>query len=339
MINLELLTEANIDAVRAIHREDIPESWVDNADTLWELTQYGLEHNCIGHTYAVKQDDTYIGVILLGEAIPWETDPEEMKKEPFYRLMGFIIDNRYRSQGIGSKVLEMVIDAIFREYGVRPIALGVHKDNRGAARFYVRHGFTAVDAMEGNDIYYVRYPKERMYFVKTPRLLLRKVTEEDFSYFRADLADKEMDRMMLRWPCETEEEIRLGFEWFLYKEERAYAIVHKETGETIGNLTVYNHVPECVANHKAVQGKNGKALSFAILPAFQRKGYMYEAVSGVIDYLFWEEKADYINCGYLSYNAPSKALQEKLGFKYLLTEQFQFDGQEMESIENILWRT
>ena len=40
-----------------------------------------------------------------------------------------------------------------------------------------------------------------------------------------------------------------------------------------------------------------------------------------------------------TYNAPSKALQEKLGFTYLLTERFQFDGQEMETIENILWRT
>ena len=335
MITLELLTEANINAVRAIHREDIPVSWVDNVDTLWELTQYGLEYNCMGHTYAVRYDGAYIGVILLGEAIPWETDPAEMKHEPFYRLMGFVIDNRYRSQGIGSKVLEKAIDAIYEEYGVRPIALGVHKDNNAAVRFYERHGFVPVDAVEGNDRYYIRYP----YFVETPRLILRKVSEDDFSYFRADLADKEMDRMMLRWPCETEEDIRLGFEWFLYKEERAYAIVHKETGETIGNLTVYNHVPECVANHKAVHGKNGKALSFAILPAFQHKGYMYEAVSGVIEHLFRKEKADYINCGYLSYNAPSKALQEKLGFTYLLTERFQFDDQEMESIENILWRT
>ena len=82
-----------------------------------------------------------------------------MKKEPFYRLMGFVIDNRYRNQGIGSKVLNLVIDAIYKEYGVRPIALGVHKDNHGAARFYERHGFVAVDAMEGNDRYYLRYPK------------------------------------------------------------------------------------------------------------------------------------------------------------------------------------
>lgn len=159
MINLDLLTEENINAVRAIRREDIPETWVDNADTLWELTQYGLEHNCIGHTYAIKNDDSYIGVILLGEAIFWETDPEEMKREPFYRLMGFVIDNRYRNQGIGSKVLNLVIDAIYKEYGVRPIALGVHKDNHGAARFYMSHGFTPVDAIEGNDRYYIRYPQ------------------------------------------------------------------------------------------------------------------------------------------------------------------------------------
>ena len=70
--------------------------------------------------------------------------------------------------------------------------------------------------------------EREMTFVETPRLLLRKVTEEDYPYFRTDLMDKEMDRMMLRSSCETEEDIRLGFEWFLYKEERAYAIVHKK---------------------------------------------------------------------------------------------------------------
>ena len=157
-LKLEMLSEQNIDAVRAIQREDIPESWVDSADTLWELTQYGFEHNCIGHTYAIKYAGAYIGVILLGEAIPWETDPKEMDGVPFYRLMGFVIDNRYRSKGIGSFVLELVIKTIYREYGVRPIALGVHKENHGAARFYEKHGFKPTNVMEGNDIYYLRYP-------------------------------------------------------------------------------------------------------------------------------------------------------------------------------------
>lgn len=157
-ISLELLSERNIDAVRAIRREDVSEEFVDNADTILETTQYGIDHHCIGHTYAIKYREAYIGVILLGEAIPWETDPEEMRDVPFYRLMGFVIDNRYRGRGIGGYVLEKVIAAIYQEFGVRPIALGVHMDNHGAAAFYINHGFRKTETMEGKDYYYLRYP-------------------------------------------------------------------------------------------------------------------------------------------------------------------------------------
>lgn len=157
-ITLELLCEKNMDFVRAVRREDVSEAFVDSADAIMKITQYGVDHHCIGHTFAVKYGNDYIGLILLGEAVEWETDPEEMEGVPFYRLMGFVIDNRYRSQGIGGYVLEKVIDNIYQEYGVRPIALGVHKDNHAAARFYIRHGFRKTDVMEGNDYYYLRYP-------------------------------------------------------------------------------------------------------------------------------------------------------------------------------------
>ena len=56
-----------------------------------------------------------------------------------------------------AKVLEMVVDDIYGKYGIRPIALGVHKDNHGVASFYERHGFAPANAMEGNDRYYLRY--------------------------------------------------------------------------------------------------------------------------------------------------------------------------------------
>ena len=159
-IILELLSEANIEGVRRIQRDDISEAFVDTADTIMELTQYGLEHNCKGHTYVIKRGNEYIGLILLGEAFEWDTDPEEMKGIPFYRLMGFVIDKRYRSGGIGGYVLEKVISMIYDEFGIRPIALGVHKDNIGAERFYLNHGFRKTDVMEGNDHYYLRYPNE-----------------------------------------------------------------------------------------------------------------------------------------------------------------------------------
>lgn len=99
-----------------------------------------------------------------------------------------------------------------------------------------------------------------MIFVETNRLFLRKVEEGDWPYFRVHLTDREKDRMMLRSPCITEEDARLGFDWFLNKEERAYVIVLKETGDVTGNLTVYNNVPESVAAQKSVKGKCGKSL-------------------------------------------------------------------------------
>ena len=43
--------------------------------------------------------------------------------------------------------------------------------------------------------------------------------------------------------------------------------------------------------------------------------------------------------GYLSYNVPSKMLQEKLGFQEMFTEHFSLDGREIEVVENVLWKT
>lgn len=156
---IEFVSDVNSAQLKCIQRDDVSEDFVDTVDTILETTQYGVEHGCIGHTYAVKYDRQYIGMLLLGEALEWETDPVEMREQPFYRLMGFLIDKRYRGLGIGSYVLEEVIRRCYLEYGVRPIALGVHKDNYRAERFYTKHGFQKTESMEGNDYYYIRYPE------------------------------------------------------------------------------------------------------------------------------------------------------------------------------------
>lgn len=160
VITLEELTHDNFAEARMIDRDDVPESYVDTVKTLLELTDYGVEHHCIGHTFLARLDGKCIGTILLGEAIPWETDPPQVKSEPFYRLMGFIIDKAYRKKGFGGKILEETVRRLYRESGVRPIVLGCHRDNKIAARFYEKHGFVKTEYTEGNDIYYLRYPEK-----------------------------------------------------------------------------------------------------------------------------------------------------------------------------------
>ena len=155
-ITFEELTHGNFPCAQKIKRDDIPEAWVDTAETIIKITDYGVTHNCLGHTYLVKLGETYIGLLLLGEAIPWDTDPSEMGKEPFYRLMGFVIDRDFRGKGLGGIILEKAVEQVYRDFGRRSIALGCHKDNVGAARFYERHGFKRTGVFEGADEYFLR---------------------------------------------------------------------------------------------------------------------------------------------------------------------------------------
>lgn len=155
-ISFEELTHFNYKYACDIDRNDIPVAYVDTAATLMKITDYGIENHCIGHTFLVKADEKYIGLLLLGEAIPWDTDPEEMRKEPFYRLMGFVIDKAYRNRGLGGEILEKAIEHVYEDFGERSIALGCHKDNCKAARFYERHGFSKTGVFEGDDEYFLR---------------------------------------------------------------------------------------------------------------------------------------------------------------------------------------
>ena len=155
-IALEQLTHDNYIHALAVNRDDIPEEWVDTAASLMDVTDYGAEHHLIGHTFLAYLDGNPVGLIMIGEALPWDTDPEEMKGIPFYRLMGFVVDKNHREKGIGGEILEQAIRLVYDEFGSRSIALGVHKDNPRAGQFYERHGFRRTGVYEGNDEYYLR---------------------------------------------------------------------------------------------------------------------------------------------------------------------------------------
>ena len=155
-IELEQLTDENFKHALEINRDDIPEDWVDTAATIMDINRYGLEHDYIGHTFLARLGDDYIGLILIGEAIPWDTDPIEMKDTPFYRIMGFVVDRDHRNNGYGSQIMELAIDQVYKDFGKRSLSLGVHRDNINAGRFYERHGFKRTGIYEGNDEYYLR---------------------------------------------------------------------------------------------------------------------------------------------------------------------------------------
>lgn len=155
-IVLEQLTCENEKHAYEIDRDDIPEAWVDTAATIVDLNAYGLKNHLIGHTFLARLDGRYVGLIMVGEALPWDTDPAEMRGVPFYRIMGFVVDQRERGKGLGGIILEQAVQQVYQHFGRRSLALGVHRDNLRAGQFYEKHGFTPTGIFEGDDEYYLR---------------------------------------------------------------------------------------------------------------------------------------------------------------------------------------
>ena len=155
-IELEILDRTNYDIARKINRDDIPEAYVGDVEELVETMEYGAEHHLKGYGFLIKVYGEYVGYLMIGEALPWPTDPPEMKVKDYYRLMFFVVDKEYRSREIGGKAMEMAIEKTCRQFGKRSVVLGCHKDNAGAEEFYLKYGFRKTTYMEGNDHYMLR---------------------------------------------------------------------------------------------------------------------------------------------------------------------------------------
>ena len=97
-IRLEAIAGPDCPDVMGIDRSDVSEDWVDSIPDIMALHRYGLEHRLIGHTYAIYEGSACVGMLLIGEGIPWPCDPPELAGVPFYRLMGFVIDRSCRGR-------------------------------------------------------------------------------------------------------------------------------------------------------------------------------------------------------------------------------------------------
>lgn len=147
--------------------------------------------------------------------------------------------------------------------------------------------------------------------LSTPRLILRPHTPEDFNDYYNYIMDENLQYMLGLHDVTDRPSAKLTFDWLRANTE-FLALIPKDTGATMGHI--------CIHPANAVPGKKGVDLTFAISAALRRQGLMEEALRCVIYTLFAENRADYIQCEYTSFNEASKNLQEKLGFRLLKSE-------------------
>ena len=150
MVQLEVLDRYNRTQLINLDRKDIPLEYVADVEHTISLADYGAKFGLGGRCFVIKYGGKYVGIILIGEAVKNEADPVELKGEKYFRILGFLIDNKYQGMGIGTIALNKAISAVRREYGRIPLLLECHKDNERAIRFYEENGFKNTSKLNAN---------------------------------------------------------------------------------------------------------------------------------------------------------------------------------------------
>ena len=126
--------------------------------------------------------------------------------------------------------------------------------------------------------------------IKTERLILRPWKETDLDDF-FEYASVDGVGEMAGWPHhKSKEESKLIIDSFI-NDKKTFAIEYK--GKVIGSLGIEEYNENTLPEFK---DKKVRELGFVLSKDYWGKGFMPEAVKGVIDYLFNQLQLDIIVC-------------------------------------------
>ena len=148
--------------------------------------------------------------------------------------------------------------------------------------------------------------------LETERLILREFRQSDLDDF-FEYASVEGVGEMAGWKHHaSKEESQKILDNFI-EHDKTFAICLKENDKVIGSLGVEMYGMEDRLTE--FDGYKGRELGFVLSKEYWGQGFMPEAVRAVMNYLFQEKDFDFLLCGHYDFNAQSKRVQEKCGFK------------------------
>lgn len=148
--------------------------------------------------------------------------------------------------------------------------------------------------------------------IETKRLILRAFTLKDLDDFY-EYASVEGVGERAGWTHhKSKQESQEILKRFI-AEDKTFAICLKKDGKVIGSLGVEKYGLE--ERLTEFNGYLGREIGYVLAKPYWGNGIMTEAVTAVIEYLFKEIDLDFLICGYYDFNAQSKRVQEKCGFK------------------------
>ena len=169
--------------------------------------------------------------------------------------------------------------------------------------------------------------------LQTDRLVLRPWRASDLSDFY-EYASVDGVGQMAGWtPHRTMEESGTILDRFI-QGKHVFALVYHD--KVIGSLGIEqyreDHYPE-------LDDFCGCEIGYVLSRDYWGKGLMPEAVQAAISWLFRDMGLDFVLVGHFDWNAQSRRVIEKCGFRYMKTTKYKTRYDTVEnSMEYILWK-
>ncbi len=163
--------------------------------------------------------------------------------------------------------------------------------------------------------------------LKTDRLILRKTEMTDAQAMFVQRSDPRLMQYVDRKPCESEEEaaafIRMITDNLDNNNGISWAITTHDSDEMIGSIAIWRIVKEHYRGE----------LGYVLLPDYQGKGLMHEALNAVIAYGFTDMGLHSLEANINPDNAASQKLLERHGFirEAYFKENYYYNGKFLDS--------
>jgi len=151
-----------------------------------------------------------------------------------------------------------------------------------------------------------------MLILKSDRLILRYYKESDLAEYHRMMSDKEnmyfLSGLITNSVDESQESLRNAIEVNAKEKARRFCIALKENDILIGAVGYE------IAKQTPV-GKIADPMGWFIMPEYQNKGYMTEAVKRVLEFAFLQDNCARVVTACFKDNIPTQKVMAKVGFK------------------------
>ena len=139
MVTLQKITPANYAECLKLTVADAQKDFV--ANNTKSLAQAWVYYN-EAYPFAVYAEDIMVGFIMMGY----------LDAEKIYTIWRLMVDERFQGKGYGKAALNLGIEYLQKEFGIKEIELSFVPENTAAENLYESVGFKKTGAIEDGEI-------------------------------------------------------------------------------------------------------------------------------------------------------------------------------------------